>query len=443
MTTPITVRGRGTDSQGQPVAGATIYLVSTNGKDALLGTTTTDRDGSYIFRDARLPVSRWGAEPDSPLQGTFQVYGTAQGHGFAWHGMRGYQPRRRPDDWGKMVGGETTLFGGDPKVMDLRFPPAAGLTGSVVDANGRPVAGVKITIGGCDFLDTTGKESHPNYREFWSVQNAPAAITTTTTGPDGRFRLEGLPREVGFRIYVEHPEYAWMDLYAATTDRPTTAFDYPRQSMSGGVRPPVATGEIAINLRATRRIAVRTVFDDSGGPAPRVKVSAGSDTGGASAYGISDAEGRLELRLPPGRYEVVADPTEGGAECLRTITTLRVTDQPAEPSLEIRVRPTCALILEVVDARTGQGILGTQFVGELESAGQPGGRMGVQSRPGYIDNPRSDANGRLRAIVEPGKWVYAVAQVPESAGYPRPYPERRVTLTPRGKVTVRFELQKR
>ncbi len=80
-TTPITVRGRAIDGAGRPVAGATIYLVSTNGKDGLLGTTMTDREGGYLFRHARLPVSRWGEEPDAPRQGTFQVYGTASGLG--------------------------------------------------------------------------------------------------------------------------------------------------------------------------------------------------------------------------------------------------------------------------------------------------------------------------------------------------------------------------
>ena len=137
MTTPITVRGRAIDSEGKPVAGATIYLVSTNGNDALLGTTTTDRDGAYTFRNARLPVSRW--RDDAPLAGTFQVYGTAPGFGFAWHGMRSYQPRRRPDDW-KVAGEDYSLFGTDPKVMDLRFPPAATISGRVLHETGQPVA---------------------------------------------------------------------------------------------------------------------------------------------------------------------------------------------------------------------------------------------------------------------------------------------------------------
>jgi RNA polymerase sigma factor (sigma-70 family) len=438
ITTPITVRGRATDSADQPVAEATIYLVSTNGQDALLGTTTTERDGSYIFRNARLPVSRSG--DDAPLAGRFQVYGTAPGRGFAWHGMRFYQPRRRPDGL-KVAGEDYTVFGIDPKVMDLRFPPAATLKGRIVDGAGRPVAGVRIRIGSCDYLDTKGKESHHNFREFWAIGSAPAGLTTTKTDPDGRFRLDGLPKEAGFRIFVEHPAYTWMDVYAATTDRPTTAFDYPLQSIfRGPERPPVATRELNLTLRATRRIAVRTIFADSGRPAPKVKVSAGVVTAGPSAYGITDAEGRLQLRLPPGEYEVVADPTEGGAACVRTCSSLIVHEQPAEQALEVRVTPGCVLVLEVVDAKTRQGIPGVQFL--YEPDGQPGSRHSVQSRSGYIDNPRSDADGRLRAVVEPGERVYSVGYIPESAGYRQQQPEKRVVLPAGGSVTVQFELRK-
>ena len=173
ITIPITVRGRATDSEGKPVAGATIYLVSTNGKNAPLGTMTTDRDGSYIFRNARLPVSRgWD---DAPLAGTFQVYGTAPDHGFAWHGMRFYQHERRPADR-KVAGEDYSLFGSDPKVMDLRFPPAATISGRIMDETGRPVPGATIRIGDCDYLDTEGKESHHNFREFWAIHAAPAGL---------------------------------------------------------------------------------------------------------------------------------------------------------------------------------------------------------------------------------------------------------------------------
>jgi RNA polymerase sigma factor (sigma-70 family) len=436
MTTPITVRGRATDGEGKPVAGATIHLVSTSSTDALLGTTTTDRDGSYTFRNARLPVDR--GRDDSPLAGTFQVYGTAPGRGFAWHGMRSYQPRRQPAEW-KTAGETYILFGGEPMVMDLRFTPAATLSGRIIDEAGRPVPDARISLGHCDFLDTKGKETHHNFREFWAINTAPAAPTKTKTGPDGRFRLEGLPREAGFRVIVEHPDHAWTDLYAATTDRPTTAFDYPSQSVLHE-RPPVATGEFTFTLRSTRQIAVRTVFADSGRPAPKVRVSVWRGTAGPNGNGITDADGKLLLRIPPGQYEFLADPTPAGAACVRTMSTFKVDEQPVNQSLEVRVKPGCVLILQVVDARTGQGIPGVTFLRDVD--GQPGSRISVQSRSGFIDNPRSEANGCLRAVVDPGERAYAVGYIPESAGYRRPASEKRVRLSAGGTVTVRFELEK-
>ena len=172
-----------------------------------------------------------------------------------------------------------------------------------------------------------------------------------------------------------------------------------------------------------------------------MRVSAGQRVAGASAYGDADAEGKLMLRLPPGEYDILADPTEGGAACIRTQTTLHVADRPAEQSLVVRVKPACVLILEAVDAATGKGIPGVDFLREEEPADQIRGPRMVQSRSGYVDYPRTDATGRLRAVVEPGKWVYMVGHIPGSAGYRRPSLQRRVELPAGGTVTLRFELQ--
>jgi hypothetical protein len=325
-------------------------------------------------------------------------------------------------------------------VMDLHFPPAAALTGRIVDEAGRPVPNARIRLGHCDSLDTQGKESHHNFREFWALGSAPPALTKAETGPDGRFRLEGLPGEAGFRLFVEHPDYAWMDLWAATTNRPVDAFDYPLQAIAGDVRPPVTTGELKVTLRATRQIAVRTVFADSGRPAPRVRVSASQGPSGPGGYGTTDAEGQLQLRIPPGEYHILADPTAGGAACVRTISSFRVDEQPATQTLEIRVNPGCVLMIEVVDAKTGRGIPGVGFRCEVD--GEPQSRRTVQSRSGFIDNPQSDANGRLRAVVEPGERAYSVGFIPESAGYRLPATEKRVQLPAGGSASVRFELEK-
>ena len=363
------------------------------------------------------------------------------GHAFAWHGMRSYAPRRRPDDW-KASGEDYTLFGDDPKVMDLSFPPAATLGGRIVDETGRPVPDTRIRIGHCDYLDAEGKESHLNFREFWAIGDAPAALTTRKTDKDGHFRFEGLPKEAGFRIYITHPKYAWLSLFVATTSRPATAFDYPRQSIVERERLPVAVGQLNVTVRSTRRIAVRTAFTDSARTARRVRVTA-SQGSGASRYGangITDDNGELTFRLPPGEYDIRADPTVGGADCIRTLSTFRVADDPAEQRLDVRVDRGCVLLLEVVDAKTGKGVPGVEFAGEIDD--NPGARSWVTFRTGYADYALSDASGRIRAVVKPGAGAFSVEHIPESAGY-RPSSLKKHVALPAGQtVTLRFELDK-
>jgi hypothetical protein len=199
-----------------------------------------------------------------------------------------------------------------------------------------------------------------------------------------------------------------------------------------------------LTLLSTRRIAIRTVFASSGQPAPRVRVTAsqGSAATGNGANGITDGDGKFQFHLPPGEYDIRSDPTLGGADCIRTLSTFKVAAEPVEQSLEVRVNPGCVLLLEVVDAKTGKGIPGVQFLGGMGDD-HDRARGSVQSRTGYIDNPSSDANGRLRAVVKPGKGVFAVGHIPDAAGYRQSSLQKRVQL-PAGKtVTVRFELEKR
>ncbi len=436
---PITVNGRATDATGKSVSGAKIYLVSTNGTNSVLGTTTTGDDGKFRILDVQLPVAR--PEPPFTSYGTFQVFGTAPGYGFAWHGMRYYMPRPRPA--GSNIGAQDySLYQGEPLVMDLHFTPAAVLRGRVVDERGRPVPGAKIPLGHCDYLDTANRESHQNFREFGALSQAPGELKTAKTDADGRFRLEGLPKEAGFWVFVEHPDFAGLSLCAATTNRPTTAFDYPRGRISTQPLPSVETGELNITVHSTRLIAVRTIFASTGRPAPRVRVSASeaSSASASGANGEADVEGKLQFRLPPGGYGVTMDPATDDKNCVRTRSTFQVADAPARQSLELRINEGCILVLESVDAKTGKGIPGVTFMRELDDP--PRARQPVQSRTDIVDHPRSDADGRLRAVVYPGEGVFSVWQVPESSGYREGREQKRVNLVAGQTVTVRFELEK-
>src|ERR1044072_7223080 len=57
----IALRGNATDPEGKPVAGAKVFLLSTNRTrpgnfDPLLAETTTDEQGAYVFRNVPLPI---------------------------------------------------------------------------------------------------------------------------------------------------------------------------------------------------------------------------------------------------------------------------------------------------------------------------------------------------------------------------------------------------
>src|SRR5262249_30271167 len=81
---PFTVSGRAVDVAGQPVSGATIFLISGNmSPDRLLAKTTTDKDGRYEFRDAQLPYrTNQGDEEWAEEQGSFQILGESKSHAF-------------------------------------------------------------------------------------------------------------------------------------------------------------------------------------------------------------------------------------------------------------------------------------------------------------------------------------------------------------------------
>ncbi len=122
------------------------------------------------------------------------------------------------------------------------------------------------------------------------------------------------------------------------------------------------------------------------------------------------------------------------------MSTFNVAPAPARQALELRVNTGCTLVLEAVDSQTGEGIPGLTFWSEMDD--KKGSRWQVQTRTGYIDNPRTDKNGRLRAVVPPGAGVFALGFVPESSGYQESYEEKRATLTAGETVTIRFELEK-
>src|SRR5439155_4114046 len=229
------------DETGQPIKGATIYLVSTNGSPAkTLGQITTGDDGKYEFRDAPLPEARSSKPADQYQSGCFQVFGIAPGRSFAWRGMKFLYVH---PDFYRLHG----YFAGDDIKLDLTFPPAQRVHGRFVDETGKPVPGVKVELGKCDYVDTAGKEDHVNYREFWAQYQAAELLPElfkTTSDADGKFEFKSVPPGVFCRVGIAHPSFGNVSLYTATTS--VHSDTYQNQ--------PVVELPIELTLRSVRTI---------------------------------------------------------------------------------------------------------------------------------------------------------------------------------------------
>ncbi|MBS0203242.1 MAG: carboxypeptidase regulatory-like domain-containing protein [Planctomycetes bacterium] len=453
LTSPITISGRATDRNENPVAAAKITVVSTNGIDKWLAETTTDSDGQYVIRDVALPL-RQGPQ-GSLSSGTFQVFGIADGKAIAWHGMRYYHPMPRPAQFPKQEQ-DHSFFQGEAIQMNLVFRNAKELTGAVKDENGKPVPNVKIHLSTLDYLQTEGHEYHHNFREFWAMHASPAAYHEATTGSDGQFSISGLPEESVVVVRVKHPDYANQMLLAAITDSGITENRYISNSShtSRDGRPvtdpiwetrTVQTNPLAIKARPTRRALVRILNADDKHPAANVGVSmlsSGNQSSksyfGTSAFGKTDESGRVELKLPAGSYRLVADPPRNSTY-VRTYETLDIDEQPAEQEFDVHLNVGCILILEAIDVDSGSGIPDVSFTHSFEV--EPGrvGYKAVQSSASLVDNPVTDAKGELRAVVLPGSRTY---RIDPPQGFQCEQPQIVVTCVSGETIRIKFALEK-
>jgi beta-lactamase regulating signal transducer with metallopeptidase domain/protocatechuate 3,4-dioxygenase beta subunit len=292
-TTSIDVRGRALNAAGEPIEGATIYLVSTNGIDRQLGETKSDAEGRYEFLDVKLPIKQ--PLPQLARAGTFQVYGEAAGMSVAWHGMRLYLPEKRPEYAPKELD-ESSYYQGEPIEMDLTFHPPAKLVGLITDENGKPVADAHVSLSALDYLNTEGHELQPNYREFWGLYLAPPRYREAHTDAAGRFEISGLPGDTVSYVILNHPRFATQTFFAAITDKKITEYRFISNvaiSIANGrqVRIPqwetrkVRTGPLNIRLKSNARVVVQVIHNDDETPAKNISIGAISmdDENGASA----------------------------------------------------------------------------------------------------------------------------------------------------------------
>jgi protocatechuate 3,4-dioxygenase beta subunit len=440
----------------------------------MLATATTGPDGRFVVRDVERPV--WKPQPapelaagqapvqaDAVEEGRFQVAATAPGFGFTWHAIASYQPADRPRAPAPKAGpdadGPEAYYRGEPIDVDLSFGPPASLRGKVIDDLGRPLAGVKVQVGACDggpsgHLKMSScsrvqplKDIPYERRAFSGIRELPEAVRSARTGPDGFYRFDGLPREAEFLVRID-PGAAFEPYEAtiATTAVPVVRAVTGRTISSARYlghdavldRTFVAPREVRFTVRSAatgrpvRGATVRATTDPTrsragGGAVEFLRLAADllgiGVTGDLESapwsfempgllreggVGVTDPEGRATLHLRPGEYGYRIEPALADFH-LPSKGSFQVGQEAAVEISEIQLEAGAIVTIEALDARTRAGVEGVSF---LYETGEGRRRRELRSRPGIVDHPETDARGRLRAIVEPGRKRFSVAKVP-------------------------------
>ncbi|MCU0725636.1 MAG: carboxypeptidase-like regulatory domain-containing protein [Planctomycetes bacterium] len=302
---------------GAPVAGATVVITGTLADGKKSANLVTGEDGGYRFE---------GLPP-----GKFTVA--------AW-------PVRHADSAVLPV----TVAENVEVRLDLEVLPGAVVSGLVTEkGSGAALTGVTVT---------------PNLRHR----------RTATTGPDGRYRLEGLPAGTLYLMAEgpDHPVTSGMVTVAGPGAAATLDFELARGAVVHGI-----------------------VLDTRGAPIPGAAVQS---VGGGGRQVKSGPDGAFTLRAVPVDRQVVLNATKDGyATALSDPLVLR----PAEEMVGLRLTMSAGARVRglVLDAE-GRPAAGAQVMLML--------KPGPGFRPSYPPNGKADDRGAFDLFpVPPGEWQVA------------------------------------
>lgn len=441
----IDVSGHVRREDGEPIVGAVISLFPISMIDPKLGTTTTDAQGAYRFRNLPLPVSSYSR--DIAPSGSMQIFCEAEGYGIAWHGTRHYRDAVRQEDSPRHRE-DFDFYRDEPIEMNLTMRKAKSLKGRIIDENGNPVANATVDLRGFDYLDTENREYHQNFREFWLLRGdgegecahiVPEKYHRAMSGADGRFEIENLSDETVAYVHVNHPQFAQQFFWAAITDQAITEYRFvTNYENSQRLRRPgeqhvpesfarplwetrkVLTSPVDIRVMATRRVVVTVHQGQENRPVKNVRVSASSTVESLSTaeFGETDERGQVELKLPPGAYQLVANPPLD-TDFVETTSEVVVKPDASDQSLQMQINVGCVVIFEAVDRDSGVGIPEVSFWWERDIDDGDGqvqkGRTSLQAQLKSGALALTNEIGELRAVVPPGTWRYGAPMGPVEA----------------------------
>lgn len=409
-TFPIDVTGTAFDSEGNPLVGATVYLVSHRVDWKQIAKTKTNAKGQYSFKKAELPILR-GKSDTSRDHGIFLVYAEAAGHGFAWRPEKWFYPKhsdRRynvdPDD-----DLPKRFEAGDNIELDLEFSKSGSANGRVLDNHGRPIANTKIEIWNCSFVPrngyTTERTTDRSRRRFAVMDNngfellnsdVPDHIRRRQTNEAGEFKFADLPAGCRFRVRVRPPGFPQRMIYFTT--EPGLETNYGKHHLHPN------TDEIVLKFDIPSEVPIRVVYGDTGQLADKVYVSAMSLTSRDSVSTSTDSNGQAKLSIPPGKYKIHTLPAYQ-TPYLESDGTIQVSADSKPIEVLIKLRPAAEVEIRVVEVETGDPLENVDLwrMGENGRESHYTTCWEKEKRLVHRDRLRTDADGRILAYFEPGE----------------------------------------
>ncbi|HKB05532.1 MAG TPA: carboxypeptidase-like regulatory domain-containing protein [Gemmataceae bacterium] len=315
----------------------------------------------------------------------------------------------------------------NPSELQLRLVKDVPITGRVVNTEGKPVLGVRVTpesiyVPENDKLDdyTAGWKrawrdvvATPNKRLYVSLDRLREPVTTDA---DGKFTITGCGAERIVHLKFRGAGIATTTPYVLT--RPgldpkpinEAALDSNSAQLRIAGQPPLLSGP-AVELVATagKTITGRVTDRATGKPLAGVRLTTHFGFGDR-AEAVSDADGKYRFDgVPPSRaYSVYASHKE--SDYLEALGNMA--DAPGLEAIAIDVQMVKGVIVtgRVIDKQTGKGVHAGVKLTPL-----PGNKF-FGTKAGF-DNARwdgtmkgTDANGKFRIVTIPG-LACATAQV--------------------------------